>query len=76
MTETHAPSQTIPKILAALRFASDKHSKQRRKDSDASPYINHPIAVVEILARVGGITDLTMLQAAILHDTVEDTNNP
>ncbi len=60
-------------LLSALRFAAQKHSCQRRKDSVASPYINHPIAVAEVLARVGGVTDLAMLRAAILHDTIEDT---
>lgn len=60
-------------LLTTLRFAAHKHSRQRRKDSDATPYINHPIAVAEVLARVGGVTDLAMLQAAILHDTIEDT---
>lgn len=60
-------------LLSTLRFAAHKHSRQRRKDSDATPYINHPIAVAEVLARVGGITDLATLQAAILHDTIEDT---
>jgi guanosine-3',5'-bis(diphosphate) 3'-pyrophosphohydrolase len=61
-------------LLAALRFAAHKHSAQRRKDSEASPYINHPIAVAETLARVGGVTDVTILIAAILHDTIEDTS--
>lgn len=60
-------------LLAAIRFASEKHRQQRRKDADKTPYINHPIAVAELLARVGGITDLVALQAAILHDTIEDT---
>ena len=60
-------------LLTALRFAAQKHSRQRRKDSDATPFINHPIAVAEILARVGGVTDVATLQAAILHDTLEDT---
>lgn len=60
-------------LLAALVFAADKHSRQRRKDSDATPYINHPISVAEVLARVGGVTDLAILQAAVLHDTLEDT---
>lgn len=60
-------------LLAALRFAAQKHRDQRRKDEDASPYINHPIAVAEILARVGGVTDVAVLQAAVLHDTIEDT---
>ena len=60
-------------ILKALQFAATKHRDQRRKDVDASPYINHPIAAAELLARVGGVTDPTVLVAAILHDTVEDT---
>ena len=60
-------------LLATLRFAAEKHSGQRRKDSAGSPYINHPIAVAELLSRVGRITDLAILQAAILHDTLEDT---
>ncbi|HKJ92759.1 MAG TPA: HD domain-containing protein [Longimicrobiales bacterium] len=60
-------------LLAALRFAARKHSYQRRKDEDASPYINHPIAVAEVLARIGGVTDVQVLQAAVLHDTIEDT---
>jgi guanosine-3',5'-bis(diphosphate) 3'-pyrophosphohydrolase len=60
-------------LLAALKFAADKHRRQRRKDSEATPYINHPIAVAEVLSRIGGITDLSTLQAAFLHDTIEDT---
>jgi (p)ppGpp synthase/HD superfamily hydrolase len=60
-------------LLRALHFAADKHRFQRRKDPAASPYINHPIAVAELLARVGGVTDSVALVAAILHDTVEDT---
>src|SRR5215216_7314916 len=60
-------------ILKALRFASEKHSAQRRKDSKASPYINHPIQVVEILWTIGDVRDVTLLVASILHDTIEDT---
>lgn len=60
-------------ILKALHFAADKHRDQRRKDVEGSPYINHPIEVAELLARVGGVTDLVTLQSAILHDTIEDT---
>ena len=60
-------------LLAAVRFAAEKHSRQRRKDSGATPYINHPIAVAEVLVRIAGVTDLATLQAAILHDTIEDT---
>src|SRR6186997_3356629 len=61
-------------ILKALKFSSQKHRNQRRKDRDASPYINHPIDVVEMLMRVGNVTDTSVLVGAILHDTVEDTD--
>lgn len=60
-------------LLSALRFAADKHRDQRRKGACASPYINHPIEVAELLARVGRVTDPVLLQAAVLHDTLEDT---
>ncbi len=61
-------------ILKALRFSAEKHSDQRRKDSRSSPYINHPIQVTETLWSVGGVRDESLLAAAILHDTIEDTN--
>ncbi len=61
-------------LLKALHFAADKHRDQRRKNVEASPYINHPIEVAELLARVGGVSDLVTLQGAILHDTIEDTD--
>ncbi|CAG5089121.1 Oidioi.mRNA.OKI2018_I69.PAR.g12096.t1.cds [Oikopleura dioica] len=48
--------------------------KYRRKDSDKTPYINHPIGVAEILTEEGGVTDVDILCAALLHDTVEDTD--
>ena len=67
------PSDALAALLKALHFAADKHRDQRRKDIEAAPYINHPIEVAELLARVGGITDPVVLQAAVLHDTVEDT---
>ena len=64
---------SLDTIFRALKFASAKHRDQRRKDIEASPYINHPIDVAQILAVEGGITDETTLVAAILHDTLEDT---
>lgn len=60
-------------ILKAISFAANKHRNQRRKDSDASPYINHPIAVANVLASEGNVDDERILLGAILHDTVEDT---
>jgi GTP diphosphokinase / guanosine-3',5'-bis(diphosphate) 3'-diphosphatase len=59
-------------LLAAAHFAADRHRDQRRKDIAASPYINHPIAVAEVMA-CNGVTDIVALQAALLHDTIEDT---
>jgi guanosine-3',5'-bis(diphosphate) 3'-pyrophosphohydrolase len=73
MSTQNSNNGVARRLFNALRFAAHKHSRQRRKDSDATPYINHPIAVAEVLARVGGVTDLVTLQAAILHDTLEDT---
>ncbi|QDX22480.1 bifunctional (p)ppGpp synthetase/guanosine-3',5'-bis(diphosphate) 3'-pyrophosphohydrolase [Pandoraea pnomenusa] len=60
-------------LLDAVMFAAERHKNQRRKDAEASPYVNHPIALAHLLATTGGIEDLTVLQAAILHDTIEDT---
>lgn len=65
---------TFLDFVRALAFASRKHSQQRRKDADASPYINHPIALVSILAVEAGINDHDALCAALLHDTIEDTD--
>jgi guanosine-3',5'-bis(diphosphate) 3'-pyrophosphohydrolase len=61
-------------ILRALAFAAHKHRDQRRKDAGASPYINHPIALTDILCNEAGIDDPDILCAALLHDTVEDTD--
>lgn len=60
-------------LLEAAHFAAGKHRSQRRKNTDADPYINHPIAVANLLAGFAGVTDLPVLQAALLHDTIEDT---
>jgi len=62
------------RLLQAIAFAADKHRDQRRKDANASPYINHPIALANVLANEGGIDDEAVLVAAILHDTIEDTD--
>ena len=59
-------------LLEAAHFAADRHRDQRRKDGGATPYINHPLAVAALLAEQG-IDDAGVLAAALLHDTVEDT---
>ena len=64
----------IPALMEATLYAADKHRGQKRKDAQKTPYINHPIYVVNLMAGVGGITDIELLQAGMLHDTVEDTD--
>jgi guanosine-3',5'-bis(diphosphate) 3'-pyrophosphohydrolase len=60
-------------ILRALQFAAGKHRNQRRKDADASPYINHPIALAHVLCSEADVEDPVTVCAALLHDTIEDT---
>ncbi|MCX5658205.1 MAG: HD domain-containing protein [Planctomycetota bacterium] len=70
---TFSPDSPAAFILAAADFAARKHTAQRRRDTAKTPYINHPVAVAALLTRVGGMTDPITLAAALLHDTVEDT---
>jgi len=70
---TSTPDDPIPQILRAAAFAAERHRNQRRKGTDASPYINHPLALADLLAHDCGERDPTILIAALLHDTVEDT---
>ena len=62
----------ISLLFKALAFSAEKHTKQRRKDIDKTPYINHPISLANILAK-RWVIDEHVLCAAILHDTIEDT---
>ena len=64
-------TQTL--ILKAAHFAAKKHRDQRRKDKHASPYIIHPISVALAITQIGGVDDPEILAAALLHDTLEDT---
>lgn len=76
MTGTRTPdpsSNPFGFLVTALDFAARKHRDQRRKDAEASPYINHPIALAHVLVQEGGIDDPIVLAAALLHDTIEDT---
>ena len=60
-------------VIKAAHFAAHKHKEQRRKDAKASPYINHPIGLAEVLHTDGGVSDPVVIAAALLHDTIEDT---
>jgi guanosine-3',5'-bis(diphosphate) 3'-pyrophosphohydrolase len=60
-------------ILDAAVFAAEKHQGQVRKNKPHSPYITHPLLVARAIYKIGNINDTTILTAAILHDTLEDT---
>nr|XP_011448343.2 guanosine-3',5'-bis(diphosphate) 3'-pyrophosphohydrolase MESH1 [Crassostrea gigas] len=64
----------VLEIIRCSNFAAIKHKDQRRKDEEKTPYINHPIGVANILTEEAGIADVAVIQAALLHDTVEDTD--
>ena len=63
----------VAKLLQAISFAAKKHARQKRKGADGQPYINHVLEVANLLANVGKIEDYDVLIAAVLHDTIEDT---
>jgi guanosine-3',5'-bis(diphosphate) 3'-pyrophosphohydrolase len=63
----------LKRLLKALAFAAERHRDQHRRDVDASPYINHPIAVAGILCNEAHVTDIEVICGALLHDTIEDT---
>ena len=63
---------TIKKLVEAASFAAQRHTGHHRKGDTAEPYINHPLEVANLLANVGGVDDIDVLIAAMLHDTVED----
>ncbi len=60
-------------VTKALSFAAYKHRHQRRKGVKAIPYINHPIALADLLVRTAKVNDPQIIATALLHDTVEDT---
>lgn len=70
------PTYVSPHIRRADQFAERAHAGQYRKGKPGAPlipYIEHPRAVARILHDEAGIVDPVILQAALLHDTMEDT---
>lgn len=63
----------INHFVHALAFSAEKHKNQRRKDAQITPYINHPIELVNVLVNEGGVMSWDVLCAALLHDVIEDT---
>jgi GTP diphosphokinase / guanosine-3',5'-bis(diphosphate) 3'-diphosphatase len=73
VTATHDATDALSIVIRAAAFAAHKHRDQRRKDANATPYINHPLELARILTAEGGVTDAATIAAALLHDTIEDT---
>jgi GTP diphosphokinase / guanosine-3',5'-bis(diphosphate) 3'-diphosphatase len=69
MTITQTP---LARVVDAIAFAADAHRNQRRKDEALTPYINHPVALVQVLAVEAGVEAADVLCAAALHDYLED----
>ena len=66
------PVITIQRVIEAAAFAAQAHRNQRRKDTELTPYINHPLTLMQILATEAGVDDPDVLCAAALHDYLED----
>lgn len=66
-------TESLDRLTAAVDLAAQAHRTQRRKDLKVTPYVNHPIRVMRLLAEAGysHVTDL--LVAAVCHDLLEDT---
>ncbi|MGD0360478.1 MAG: HD domain-containing protein [Bryobacteraceae bacterium] len=64
--------KSVRQILAAARFAAERHATQRRKGRTAEPYVNHLLEVAELLARTADQLDTNLIVAALLHDAIED----
>jgi guanosine-3',5'-bis(diphosphate) 3'-pyrophosphohydrolase len=60
-------------FLEAISFAARAHRHQLRKDGQ-TPYGAHPFRVCLVLRHVFGVDDVEAMTAAVLHDTIEDTN--
>lgn len=67
------PAAAVQSILAAARFAAEKHAQQKRKGAMGEPYFNHLVEVAELIAASSEELDVELVMAALLHDTVEDT---
>lgn len=66
---SYNPKADVTMLKSAYSVAEEAHSGQKRGTGE--PYISHPLTVATILAEMR--LDLETLQAALLHDTIEDT---
>ncbi|MFM8594102.1 MAG: HD domain-containing protein [Chloroflexota bacterium] len=66
---------TDTELYAKARdFAAKKHAGQLRKGANREPYITHPIEVAKLVSEATGGNDEILIAAAVLHDTIEDTD--
>ena len=68
--KSYNPAAGFDQIRAAYEFAAAHHAGQNRKDG--SPFVTHPLAVAQIVAEELHL-DSESIEAALLHDTIEDT---
>ncbi len=64
---------SLNRLLQAVAFAARAHRNQLRKDGQ-TPYVSHVFRVCLTVRHVFGVDDGDVLAAALLHDTIEDTN--
>jgi guanosine-3',5'-bis(diphosphate) 3'-pyrophosphohydrolase len=64
----------ISLLARAWNFSAQRHSNQKRKGEAQEPYVNHLAEVAELVAIATNGLDANLVAAAVLHDTVEDTN--
>ena len=65
------PAPDADAVASAVEFAVRYHGGQTRPTG--APYAEHLLEALEVLMRGAGVTDPDILQAAVLHDVVEDT---
>lgn len=71
--EKSLKAQDIEQICVAIEFAVEKHKGQTRKNKAKTPYVSHLFGVTYYVVEIGQVRDPQAIQAALLHDVVEDT---
>lgn len=64
----------IELLAKAWRVAAERHVHQRRKGESQEPYVNHLAEVADLVAQATDGSDARLVAAAVLHDTIEDTD--
>lgn len=74
MNLSNLEQEHVLQLFRAANFAAEKHQYLRRSGYQPLPYINHLMKVTQILIEIEKETDIQTLQAALLHDVIEDTD--